>query len=226
MENEYIKRDYKRPSKELVEGFRQVTAATAHEAMGRKYYIDSSIRPLYDGMKVCGPALTCQCPEMDNLTLHAALHIAEPGDVIVCTLGDYAEQGPFGDCLATSAMARGIEGLVVNTCVRDGEDIHKMGFNVFCKGHCINGTIKNAFGHIGYPLAIGGQVVNPGDIIIGDDDGLVVVPLEIAEEVLEKCLAKMKKEDETRALFRTGVSSWEKNHFSDLCKAKGYNIDI
>ena len=99
-----INRDYKRPSKELVEAYREVAVATAHEAMGRKYYIDSSIRPLYDGMKVCGPALTCQCPEMDNLTLHAALHIAEPGDVIVCTLGDYKEQGPFGDCLATSAM--------------------------------------------------------------------------------------------------------------------------
>lgn len=221
-----INRDYKRPSKELVEAYREVAVATAHEAMGRKNYIDSSIRPLYDGMKVCGPALTCQCPEMDNLTLHAALHIAEPGDVIVCTLGDYKEQGPFGDCLATSAMTRGVEGLVVNTCVRDGATIHEMGFNVFCKGHCVNGTIKSVFGKIGYPLAIGGQVVNPGDIILGDDDGVVVIPLEIAEELLPKCLAKQAKEEEVRAMFRSGITSWEKNHFSELCKSKGYDLDI
>ena len=223
---ESVIRDYARPSKELVEAFKQVSAATAHEAMGRKYYIDSSIHPFYEGMHVCGPALTCLCPEMDNLTLHGALHIAQPGDVIVCSMGDYPEQGPFGDCLATLAMARGINGLVINTCVRDGIGIKKMGFNVFCKGHCINGTIKNSFGKLNHPLAFGGQIIHPGDIIIGDDDGLVVVPLEIAEDTLEKCLDKMAKEEKTRAMFQSGISSWEKHDYNALCKAKGYDVEL
>lgn len=221
-----VVRDYSKPPKEVVEGFRKVSAATAHEAMGRLGYLDPSIRQYYPGMKVCGTAVTCECKEMDNLTLHAALHVAGPGDVIVCTMGNYPEQGPFGDCMATAAMMKGIDGLVIDSCIRDGETIHEMGFNVFCKGHCMNGTVKEQFGTVNHPIAIGGQVVNPGDIIIGDDDGVVVVPKEIAAEVLEASLQRLDNEVVTREKFRSGMDSWELSGFSNKMKAKGIDLGI
>ncbi len=218
--------DFERPSKEVVEGFRKVSVATAHESMGCKGNLDYTIRQFYPGMKICGTAVTCECPEMDNLTLHAAIHVAQPGDVIVCTMGGYEQQGPFGDCLATLCKARGIEGLVLDCCARDGETVNEIGFPIFCKGHCVNGTGKEKFGKVNYPIAIGGQVVRPGDIILGDDDGVVVVPREIAEEVLEKALARLAKEVKTREMFRQGIDSWTKNNFGDKARRLGYDVNI
>lgn len=221
-----IIREYSKPSEEIVKGFEKVSAATAHEAMGRLGYLDPSIHPYYPGMKVCGTAVTCECKEMDNLTLHAALHIAGKGDVIVCTMGNYAEQGPFGDCMATCAMKKGINGLVIDSCIRDGETINEMGFNVFCKGHCVNGTVKEQFGTVNHPIAIGGQVVNPGDVIIGDDDGVVVIPKEIAKEVLEISLQRLENEIGIREKFESGIDSWTLSGFSQKMKDKGIDLGI
>lgn len=221
-----VVQEYAKPCKEIVEGFRAVSVATAHEAMGRLGYLDPSIRQYYPGMKVCGTALTCECREMDNLTLHAALHIAQKGDVIVCTMGNYPEQGPFGDCMATSAMMKGVEGLVIDSCIRDGETIREMGFNVFCKGHCVNGTLKEQFGSVNHPIAIGGQVVNPGDIIIGDDDGVVVIPKEIAAQVLEESLKRLENEITIRAKFESGIDSWELGGFGEKMKQKGIDLGL
>ncbi|MCD8197288.1 MAG: 4-carboxy-4-hydroxy-2-oxoadipate aldolase/oxaloacetate decarboxylase [Lachnospiraceae bacterium] len=218
--------DFKKPDKSIVEQFRNVSVATAHEAMGRKNYIDPQIRQLYPGMKICGTAITCECHEMDNITLHAALHIAGEGDVIVCTMGDYTEQGPFGDCMATCAKSKGINGLVIDSGVRDGETIKEIGFPVFSKGHCINGTVKSEFGTVNHPIAFGGQVVNPGDIIIGDDDGVVVVPKEIAAEVLEASLKRLENEEKIRATFLSGVDSWIFSGFGEKLKARGIDIGI
>lgn len=221
-----VVREYSKPAKEVVEGFRKVSVATAHEAMGRLGYLDPSIRQYYPGMKVCGTAITCECKEMDNLTLHAALHIAGPGDVIVCTMGNYPEQGPFGDCMATSAKMKGIEGLVIDSCIRDGETIREIGFNVFCKGHCVNGTLKEQFGTVNHPIAIGGQVVNPGDIIIGDDDGVVVVPKEIAEEILAASLERLNNEVGIRSKFESGIDSWELGNYGEKMRQKGIDLGI
>lgn len=219
-------REYTKPAKEIVEGFKKVSAATAHEAMGRLGYLDPTIRPFYPGMKVCGTAVTCECKEMDNLTLHAALHIGGEGDVIVCTMGNYPEQGPFGDCMATAAMMKGINGLVIDSCTRDGETIKEMGFNIFCKGHCMNGTVKSQFGTVNHPIAIGGQVVRPGDIVIGDDDGVVIVPKERAEEVLELSLQRLDNEVVIREKFEAGIDSWELSNFSQMLRDKGMDLGI
>lgn len=218
---EYIKAD-----KSIVERFRHIPAATAHEAMGRINYLDPSIHQYYPGMKVCGTAVTCECHEMDNITLHAALHVADEGDVIVCTMGNYPEQGPFGDCMATCAMSKGIAGLVIDSCIRDGENINKMGFPVFCKGHCVNGTVKSEFGTVNHPIAIGGQVVNPGDIILGDDDGVVVIPKEIAAEVIELCEQREANEEGIRSKFLSGIDSWELSGFGEKLKARGIDVGI
>lgn len=221
-----VELDYTKPGKEIIEGFRTISSATAHEAMGEKGYVDSSIRQFYPGMKVCGPAVTCECKEMDNLTLHAAIHVAGEGDVIVCTMGGYFQQGPFGDCLATLCKSKKIEGLVIDTGARDGETLKEIGFNVFCKGHCINGTVKSEFGTVNNPIAIGGQIVNPGDIIIGDDDGVVVVPKEIAGEILALSRERLKKEKKVREKFSSGIDSWVMNDYSRMMKEKGMDLGI
>jgi len=218
--------EYSKPNRQIVEQFEIVSAATAHESMGRNGYIDASIRPFYPGMKICGTAVTCRCKEMDNITLHAAMHIAGKGDVIVCTMGNYPDQGPFGDCMATCAKAKGIKGLVIDSCVRDGETIREIGFPIFCKGHCINGTVKEEFGTVNHPIAFGGQVVNPGDIIIGDEDGLVVIPKEIAEEVLAFSLRRLENEVKIRAEFLSGKDSWELGGFGEKMRSKGYDLGI
>lgn len=216
---------FRRPDPKIVEAFREVGSATAHEAMGRKGNLDYRIRQLYPGMKVCGPAMTCRCYEMDNMTIHAAAHYAKPGDVLVVTMGGYPQQGPFGECMSTLCQTRGIEGLVIDSGVRDGEQIKKLGFPIFSDGHCVNGTIKENFGNVGYPISIGGQVVNPGDIVIGDDDGVVVVPLEKAEEILKLSQQRLADEIIIRDKFRHGLTSWMMGN-RDKAIAKGFDVIV
>lgn len=218
--------DIKRPGKELIEAFREISVASAHECMDRKNYLDPSIHPFYPGMKLCGPAITCQCQPLDNLTLHAAMHIAQAGDVLVGTLGGNPNQGPFGDCCTTLCQAKGLEGVVLDSGVRDGETIKEMGFPIFCKGHSVTGTIKKEFGSVNHPITIGGQVVRPGDIILGDDDGVVVIPLEIAEETLKKALKRQADEIIVRERFKNGEDAWTMGNYSEYCLKQGYDINI
>ncbi len=218
--------DFKRPDPELIKAFREVSVASAHECMDRKNYLDPSIHPFYPGMKICGPALTCQCQPLDNLTLHAAMHIAKAGDVLVGTLGGNPNQGPFGDCCTTLCKAKGMEGVVLDSGVRDGNTIKDMGFPIFCKGHSVTGTIKNELGTVNHPISIGGQIVRPGDIILGDDDGVVVIPIEIAEVTLKRALKRQADEEIIREKFRNGLDAWTMGNYSEYCKNKGYDIDI
>jgi 4-hydroxy-4-methyl-2-oxoglutarate aldolase len=218
--------DIKRPRKELIEAFREISVASAHECMDRKNYLDPSIHPFYPGMKLCGPALTCQCQPLDNLTLHAAMHIAQAGDVLVGTLGGNPNQGPFGDCCTTLCKAKGLEGVVLDSGVRDGETIKEMGFPIFCKGHSVTGTIKKEFGSVNHPITIGGQVVRPGDIILGDEDGVVVIPIEIAEETLKRAQQRQADEVIVRERFKNGEDAWTMGNYSEYCKKQGYKINI
>lgn len=221
-----IVKNIPRPPQEIVDAFRSVTAATIHEAMGRKGAIDSRIKPIYPGMKVCGPALTCRCEVNDNMALHAALHLAQGGDVIVACAGEYTEQGLFGDVMASSALAKGVGGLVTDGCVRDGASMREMGFNVFARGLCMKGTVKETMGPVNQPISIGGQIVNPGDIVVGDDDGLVVVPREIVAEVLDACHQREKKETGLRQMLREGKTTWELGQYAESLKAKGMVVEL
>jgi 4-hydroxy-4-methyl-2-oxoglutarate aldolase len=218
--------DYKKPSKELIEAFREISVASAHECMDRKNYLGMSIRPFYPGMKLCGPALTCQCQPLDNLTMHAAMHIGKPGDVMVVTFGGNPNQGPFGDCCTTLAKAKGFEGVVLDTGVRDGATAKDMGLPIFCCGHSVTGTIKKEFGTVNNPISIGGQIVKPGDIILGDDDGVVVIPLEIAEDILKKAQKRQADEIIIRERFRNGEDAWGMGNYSEYCKKLGLNLPI
>jgi 4-hydroxy-4-methyl-2-oxoglutarate aldolase len=171
-----------------------MSTATIHEAMGRKGALDSHIKPISRGMKLAGPAITVEAPFGDNLMLHKAIEVAGPGDVIVCNAGGGTEAGVWGEIMAVAAQARGIAGIVVDGSVRDSEAMTRRGFPVFSRGICIKGTIKESLGPINHPMSLAGVMIFPGDIVVGDDDGVVVIPRNDADTVLKKCQEREAKE--------------------------------
>ncbi|MBN9467934.1 MAG: 4-carboxy-4-hydroxy-2-oxoadipate aldolase/oxaloacetate decarboxylase [Bosea sp.] len=208
------------------EAYASVASATAHEAMERRGALDSSIKPVRRGMKVLGPAFTCVCPPGDNLTLHAALKMAKAGDVIVCASAGFTEQGLFGDVMASCAMGKGIAGLVVDGGVRDGATIAEIGFPVFARALSIKGSVKETLGALNKPIVAGGMLIEPGDLVIGDDDGVCIVPK--AEIVAIAAASKTREEKEAR--FRRellqGKTTWDMLNLSELLRKKGIELNI
>jgi 4-hydroxy-4-methyl-2-oxoglutarate aldolase len=171
----------------VVEAARTLPTATLHEAGGKIGALPAAIKPVAPGMRLAGPALTVHSPGGDNLWLHRALDIARPGDVLVVYASGAHEHGYWGEIMGTMAKARRLGGLVIDACVRDGALLAQIGFPVFCRGLAIRGTGKD-FGAIGWlnaPVRIGEVVVEAGDLVVGDDDGLVAVPNARAAEVVE-----------------------------------------
>ncbi len=183
------------------------SAATLHEALGKTGNLPSAIKPLGKTMKVCGPAYTVKTMPRDNMLLHRAYAYAKPGDVIVADCSGYYEAGYWGDLMSLGAKTKGINGLVIDACVRDAEDIEAMGFNVFSRGLCIVGTSNHGDGTLNQPIIIGDVLINPGDIIVGDRDGVVVIPQNRIEEAIEKATARELKEENTRRQLREGKTS-------------------
>lgn len=194
-----------------IAAFSGLSAATVYEAAGRIGSVDPTIKPLQRGVRLLGSALTVACCPKDNLMLHKALQIAKPGDVIVSTTGGYREAGYFGSLMATSGMARQIAGLAIDGCVRDSADILQIGFSVFCSGTCIRGTDKRRLGSINQPIHFGGLDVFPGDLVVGDDDGLVILPADKLEAVLAAARRREQKEKTKAAALKSGKTSMELN---------------
>ncbi len=217
----HVIKTIQRPSVEMVNAFSTLATATIHEASGRKGYIDCAIKPINRGIRICGPAFTVQGAPGDNLMLHKALECARPGDVIVANVGGAYDYGYFGNLMATSAIARGVGGLCIDGCIRDSAEIIAAGFPIFARGFCIRGTNKGTIGIINYPTVFGGQTIFPGDLIVGDDDGLVVIRLEECADVLEKARDRVSKEDEKAAVLMTGISSVEFNKLGPVMQKAG-----
>jgi 4-hydroxy-4-methyl-2-oxoglutarate aldolase len=216
-----IKTKIERPSTEIVDRFSKLGSATVHEASGRKGAVDPAIKPIRKGLRLCGPAFTVQCAPGDNLMLHKALEKAQPGDVLVTSVSGYPEGGYFGGLMAVSAVARRLGGLAIDGCIRDSEEIIAMGFPIFARGFCIRGTNKSVGGLINHPTVFGGIVVQPGDVILGDDDGMVVVARDDAASVLEKALQRVEAEAKKSAQLRSGISSVELNKLGRVFEALG-----
>lgn len=205
----HIIHNVRRLSTEILEAYKNETSATIHEAMGRRGAIDSAIHQLAPDMKVVGNALTVTCHSADNIMLIKAINMAQPGDVIVADMGIAPMEGPFGEVAATECVAKKIAGLVINSCIRDTAEVTALGFPVFCYGKGISGTAKATLGTINHPIAFGGQIVHPGDLILGDADGLVVVPYEEVEEVLKCSQNRTAKEDKVMEMLRAGESLFD-----------------
>ena len=222
MKRKNVNLTFDRPSKEIIEKFRNLPTATVHEALGRKGAVDSGIKPIFSGMALCGPALTIMSPVGDNITLHKAISVACPGDVLVANAGGYKEAGVWGEVVSLAAKVKGIEGLVTDGCVRDALRIKELGFPVFASGLSIKGTVKETLGFIGYSISFGGITVHPGDIVLGDDDGVVFVPKEELQEVLALALEREKKEEGIMRKIREGKSTMDLFGFDSLLKQKGF----
>ena len=169
----HILKHVNRLTKEQIKAFQGQSTATVHEAMGRRGAIDSSVRPLARGLRICGNAVTVSCHTADNIMLIKAISMAHAGDVVVADMGVAPAIGPFGEVMATECVNKGLAGLVVNSSVRDTKEIIELGFPVFSKGVGISGTAKATLGTINHPIAFGGVIVNPGDLILGDRKSVV-----------------------------------------------------
>lgn len=193
----------------LAEKFIGIPTGNICDCNGLEGAMDSAIMPLHYKMKLAGPAMTVECQPGDNLTIHKAIHIAEPGTVLVISCKGYTDRGVFGEMFATSCVARGIAGVVIDGACRDKEDLIDMNFPVFVRGVNPNGTRKEVCGEINLPISCGGIIVNPGDIIIGDADGIVCIRKEDAEAVLEKSQAKKEKEIVMKPQLAAGKTTVE-----------------
>ena len=210
-----------RPQRQLIEGYRGLGAATVYEAAGRTGSVHPAIKPLARGLRLLGPALTVRCHPRDNLMLHKALQIAQEGDVLVATTDGYPEAGYWGGLMATSALARKLGGLAIDGCVRDSEEIIAMGFPIFCRGTCIRGTTKGLLGSVNLPILFGEVLVHPGDLVLGDDDGLVIIPRLQIESVLAASRKRVEAEKQKTAALAGGVSSVEFNKLGPVFASLG-----
>ena len=194
--------DFERVTPAIVVAASHLPTATLHEAGGKIGALPSAIRPVAASFRCCGPALTVHSPGGDNLWLHRALAIAKPGDVLVVHVSGAHEHGYWGEIMTTMAKVKGLAGLVIDGCVRDGVLLEQIGFPVFARGLCIRGTGKDygAQGWLNAPVLVGDIVVAAGDLVVADGDGVVVVPRARAAEVVDK--AQRREADEAAILKR------------------------
>ncbi|MCH2388041.1 MAG: 4-carboxy-4-hydroxy-2-oxoadipate aldolase/oxaloacetate decarboxylase [Opitutales bacterium] len=191
--------------------------ATLHEALGQIGDLPHGIKPLHPAMRICGPAYTVKAKAYMNVNLHRAYAYAKPGDVIVADCSGAYDAGYWGDLLTSGAMRQGIAGLVIDACIRDADTIEELGFPVFCRGLCIKGTGKDPEGGLNQPIMIGKVSIRPGDIVVGDRDGVVIVPQDRVTEAIEKGQAREEKEAAVRVRLDAGETSlkiynWDKKY--------------
>jgi 4-hydroxy-4-methyl-2-oxoglutarate aldolase len=196
-----------RPDPATASALREQGTATVHEAQARTGLARPYLRPIYPNAKIAGPAVTVLCQPGDNLMIHAAIEVCAPGDVLVVATTSDSTDGMFGDLLGVLCQARGVIALIIDAGVRDTVELAAMQFPVWAKAICAQGTVKASAGSVNVPVVCAGVVVNPGDVVVADSDGVVVVPLKCAAQVALLGQDRIEKEQTARERFRKGELS-------------------
>ncbi|HEY3467726.1 MAG TPA: 4-carboxy-4-hydroxy-2-oxoadipate aldolase/oxaloacetate decarboxylase [Amycolatopsis sp.] len=213
--------DPPRADLEQVTRLAEYGVATVHEALGRSGLLGPDLRPIQDGARVGGTAVTALCWPGDNLMIHAAVEQCREGDVLVVTTTSPCRDGLFGELFATALRHRGVRGLVINTGVRDVADLRELGFPVWSAAVSAQGTVKATAGAVNVPVVIGGQVIRPGDAILADDDGVMRVRREDVQTGLEASQARLEKEAAAREAFANGQLGLDRYGLREKLEALG-----
>jgi len=208
-------------SDEIIKRYQGLSVATIHEAQGRVGLLNPEIRPIQDGLKVAGRAVTVFATPGDNVMIHVAMEQCMPGDVMVMAVNSRSDCGYFGDLLATLMQAKGVAGLVIDSGVRDLADLRRMGLPVFSRCISAQGTVKETLGDVNVPIVCGGQLINAGDMVVGDDDGVVVVRRDDLAWVADSSDAREEKEAGIREKYGQGILGLDMNNMRQRLENMG-----